>query len=125
MSFATAASLTKRIMDGEGADVVILTSAGIADLTRQGKLIAGSRVELTRASIGVAIRRRSRRKVWSQNNGYRFSLEPFRAGFWGSGGGGAAVGAAAGGGGLVSRSSSSTILVLTVPRLGALGARAT
>lgn len=57
ISFATAASLSKRIAEGETADVAILTGAGIEDLTKQGKVVPGSRVDLARSSIGVAVRK--------------------------------------------------------------------
>ena len=51
ISFATAASLSKRIAEGETADVAILTGAGIEDLTKQGKVVPGSRVDLARSGI--------------------------------------------------------------------------
>jgi molybdate transport system substrate-binding protein len=56
LTFATAATLAKRIADGESADVAVLTPAAIADLTTQSKIVPGSAVALARSGIGVAVR---------------------------------------------------------------------
>jgi len=50
------ASVGSRIQGGELADVVILSRAGLDDLVKQGKVLAGSRVDLVRSSIGMAVR---------------------------------------------------------------------
>ncbi len=57
VAFASAASLEKRIAGGEIADVIILTGAGIDNLTKQGKVVPGSRVDIARSGIGVAVRK--------------------------------------------------------------------
>jgi len=49
-------NVTKRVAGGETADVVILPVAQIDDLTRQGKLVAESRVDVAKSGIGVAVR---------------------------------------------------------------------
>jgi molybdate transport system substrate-binding protein len=41
---------------GEPADVVILASSVLDDLIKQGKVVAGSRVDLVRSIIGMAVR---------------------------------------------------------------------
>jgi molybdate transport system substrate-binding protein len=56
MSFANAASMTKRIADGEAADVAIITGAGVDDLIKQGKMASGTRVDIARSNVGVAVR---------------------------------------------------------------------
>jgi hypothetical protein len=56
MSFANAVSMTKRIADGEAADVAIVAGAGVDELIKQGKVIPGSRVDIARSEIGVAVR---------------------------------------------------------------------
>jgi molybdate transport system substrate-binding protein len=56
MSFANAASMTKRIADGEVADVAIVAGAGVDDLIKQGKVLPASRVDIARSEIGVAVR---------------------------------------------------------------------
>ena len=53
---AGAAPVTKRIHDGEVADVVMHSRAAIDDLQRDGKIRSGSRVDVARLSIGVAVR---------------------------------------------------------------------
>jgi molybdate transport system substrate-binding protein len=49
-------SIPDRLQRGERADVVIMAAAGIDDLAKAGYLVAGSRVDLARSSIGVAVR---------------------------------------------------------------------
>ena len=49
--------LTKRILDGETADVVILTGDAIEGLTKQGKVVPESRVEIARSGLGIAVRK--------------------------------------------------------------------
>jgi molybdate transport system substrate-binding protein len=45
-----------RLARGEEADVVILAEEGLAALIRDGKAVAGSRVDLARSSIGMVVR---------------------------------------------------------------------
>jgi molybdate transport system substrate-binding protein len=49
-------SIPDRLQRGERADVLIMAAGGIDDLTRAGRVVAGSRVDLARSSIGVAVR---------------------------------------------------------------------
>jgi molybdate transport system substrate-binding protein len=49
-------SIPSRLERGEPADVVILAAAALDDLIKQGKVAAGSRVDLVRSSIGIAVR---------------------------------------------------------------------
>jgi len=49
-------TIPNRLQRGEPADVVILASAALDDLIKQGKVVAGSRVDLVRSSIGIAVR---------------------------------------------------------------------
>ncbi len=48
--------MLERIANGERADVAILTTAGIETLTKQGVLVAGSRVDLARSLVGLAVK---------------------------------------------------------------------
>ena len=50
-----------RLLDGEAADLVIATGAAIDELVTRGKVIAGSRVDLASAGIGVCVRAGARR----------------------------------------------------------------
>jgi molybdate transport system substrate-binding protein len=49
-------TIPNRLQRGEPADVVILASAALDDLIKQGKVVPGSRVDLVRSSIGMAVR---------------------------------------------------------------------
>ena len=48
--------LKKRIGDGEVSDIVITPANDIEEMIRSGKLAAGSRVDLVKSTIGVAVR---------------------------------------------------------------------
>lgn len=50
-------SIPMRLERGEPADVVILASTALEELIRQGKVLAGSRVDLVRSRIGMAVRK--------------------------------------------------------------------
>jgi molybdate transport system substrate-binding protein len=45
-----------RLARGEPADVVILAGTALDDLVRQGRVVPGSRVDLVRSGIGMAVR---------------------------------------------------------------------
>lgn len=53
----TAGALTKRISSGEAFDLVILTPAALAELTKAGKVVEGSTRPLARVAIGVAVKK--------------------------------------------------------------------
>ena len=48
--------VANRVAGGETADVVILPVAQIDDLLKQGKLVAGSRTDVAKSGVGVAVR---------------------------------------------------------------------
>ena len=50
-------ALLKDIKAGLGGDVAVLTAEAIDELIDQGKAVAGSRVDLARSRIGVAVRK--------------------------------------------------------------------
>src|SRR5437588_5395141 len=54
--FAGSTDIMKRIEAGEAFDLIIMPRAFIDDLTRSGKIAAGSRVDLAKSGIGVAVR---------------------------------------------------------------------
>ena len=51
----TSGRIAKRIADGEETDLIIVTTGGIDDLARQGRVIAGSKVVLARSGIGAVV----------------------------------------------------------------------
>jgi molybdate transport system substrate-binding protein len=50
-------ALLKDIKGGVGGDVAVLTAEAVDELIEQGKAVAGSRVDLARSRIGVAVRK--------------------------------------------------------------------
>src|SRR5919201_2605563 len=57
VTWGSTQALLKDLETGAGGDVAILTAEAIDDLTKQGKVKSGSRVDLARSGIGVAVRR--------------------------------------------------------------------
>lgn len=55
-SASNATAVQNRLEPGEAADVVISGDDAIAELIRRGKVVRGSRVQLVRPSIGMAVR---------------------------------------------------------------------
>jgi molybdate transport system substrate-binding protein len=49
-------SIPSRLDRGEPVDVVILADSALDELIKHGKVVAGSRVDLVRSSIGMAVR---------------------------------------------------------------------
>src|SRR5262245_7750374 len=56
MTFDTVGAQRERLTGGEPADVVVLTDVAIEQLEGQGLVAAGSRVDIARVGIGVAVR---------------------------------------------------------------------
>jgi molybdate transport system substrate-binding protein len=50
-------SIPDRLQRGERADVLMMAAAAMDDLTKAGRVAAGSRVDLARSSIGLAVRK--------------------------------------------------------------------
>jgi molybdate transport system substrate-binding protein len=56
LAFGTAGALRQKVTAGEPADVVIVTDTVIDELARQGHVAAGTRTDIARVGIGVAVR---------------------------------------------------------------------
>jgi molybdate transport system substrate-binding protein len=54
-------AIAKNIMDGADGDVAILTADAIDDLVARERVLAGSRFDLARSGIGLAVRRGARK----------------------------------------------------------------
>ncbi len=54
--WAGTANITKRIGDGEVVDMVIIPPANIEKLTLDGKLVPGSKTDIAKSGVGVAVR---------------------------------------------------------------------
>src|SRR6266540_1832544 len=57
ITFGLAAALKRQIEGGEAFDLAILTSAGIDDLAKQGKVDAASRASIARSGVGIGIKK--------------------------------------------------------------------
>jgi molybdate transport system substrate-binding protein len=55
-SWAGTADIMKRIQAGETYDLVIMSAQGLEELIRLGKIVAGSRVDIAKSGVGVAVR---------------------------------------------------------------------
>jgi molybdate transport system substrate-binding protein len=54
-TYGLASDLKKRVLEGEAADVVILTGAAMDDLQKQGKLVSGSVVNVGGTEVSIAV----------------------------------------------------------------------
>ena len=54
-SYAPSAQIAKRVADGEQADVAIIAAQGIDDLVQQGRIVAGTRTDIARSAIALAV----------------------------------------------------------------------
>jgi molybdate transport system substrate-binding protein len=57
VEFGLAAALKRQIEGGAAFDLAVLTSAGIDDLARQGKVDGTSRAPIARSGVGIGIKR--------------------------------------------------------------------
>jgi molybdate transport system substrate-binding protein len=55
VSSDTSGRIAKRIGDGEETDLLIVTSGGIDELAKQGRVVAGSKAVLARSGIGAVV----------------------------------------------------------------------
>ena len=55
-SWVGSADMMKRLRAGETTDLVIMAAGAIDELAKEGRIVAGSRVDLVKSSIGVAVR---------------------------------------------------------------------
>jgi molybdate transport system substrate-binding protein len=56
-TFGPSARIAKLVADGEDNDVAIVTSQGIEDLIRQGRIVAGTRADIARSAMGMAVQK--------------------------------------------------------------------
>ena len=72
--FGPTAVLMERIHGGQTADVAILTLAGIDQLISTGTMLAGSRTDLVRSAVGIAVRAGAARPDISTVGAFRRTL---------------------------------------------------
>src|SRR5262249_53180394 len=56
-SFGPSAKIAKMVADGEANDVAIVTDKGFDELAAQGKLVAGSRTDVARSAMALAVQK--------------------------------------------------------------------
>ena len=57
LSFGPSARIKKQVADGEVNDVTIATDKGIDELIAQGRIVAGSRADLARSAMALAVQK--------------------------------------------------------------------
>jgi len=73
--FVGGAEIGKRLRAGEATDLVIMAATAIDDLIAEGLLVKGSRVDLVRSKIGVAVKAGAPRPDISSAESLRAALE--------------------------------------------------
>jgi len=56
-NWAGTADILKRMKAGESADLVVVAASTLDELTRLGRIVPGSRVDIARSGIGAAVRK--------------------------------------------------------------------
>ncbi len=74
LTWGSTVGLAKEIAAGARGDIAILTHEAINDLVAQGKAVAGSRVDVARSGIGIAVRKGTRKPDISSPHALRHAL---------------------------------------------------
>ena len=74
LTWGSTVALAKEIAAGASGDIAILTREAIDDLVADGKAVTGSRVDLARSGIGVAVRKGARKPDISSPDALRHAL---------------------------------------------------
>jgi molybdate transport system substrate-binding protein len=73
-SFGPSARITKQVSDGEQNDVTISTDKHVDDLVAQGRIVAGSRADLARSAMALAVQKGARRPDISSAEKFKETL---------------------------------------------------
>ena len=79
IAFGTVGALQAKLAAGETADVLVLGSPAIAKMEQAGAVVAGSRRDIARTSIGVAVRDGARAPDISTPDAFKAALLAARA----------------------------------------------
>ena len=74
VSLGPSLQLEKRLLEGEIADVAIVTGPGTTELIGRGKIVAGSRRDVARSLIGIAVPKGAPRPDLSSVEGFKRAL---------------------------------------------------
>jgi molybdate transport system substrate-binding protein len=56
-TYGPSARIAKQVADGDANDVAIVTDAGIDDLIKKGRIVPGSRADLARSAMALAVQK--------------------------------------------------------------------
>jgi len=73
-SYGPSARITKQASDGEPNDVTITTDKGIDDLTAQGRIVAGTRADIARSAMALAVQKGAKRPDISSAEKFKETL---------------------------------------------------
>ena len=73
-SFGPSARITKQVSDGEQNDITISTDKGVDDLVAQGRIVAGTRADLARSAMALAVQKGARRPDISSAEEFKQTL---------------------------------------------------
>ena len=74
VSLGPSLQLEKRLLDGETADVAIVTGPGAKELIGRGRIVAGSLVDVARSLIGIAVPKGAPKPDLSSVEGFKQAL---------------------------------------------------
>src|SRR6516164_128719 len=74
VAYGTAGAVADRVQKGEAADIVISSVPQIDQLQAQGKVVAGSRVNLAKVGVGVFVRKGAVKPDISSANAFKRSM---------------------------------------------------
>jgi molybdate transport system substrate-binding protein len=73
-TWAPTVEIMQRMAAGETFDLVIMAAEGIHKLTQDGKLVAGTRVDLVKSGIGIAVRQGAQKPDVSSSEAVKQAL---------------------------------------------------
>src|SRR6202163_3096164 len=74
IAYGTAGAVADRVQKGEAADIVINSAPLIDKLQAQGKVVAGSRVNIAKVGVGVFVRKGGTKPDLASVDGFKLSL---------------------------------------------------
>ncbi len=74
LSFGPSARIKKQVADGEQNDVTIATDKGIDELIAQGRIVAGTRTDLARSAMALAVQHGAKRPDISSAEKFKVAM---------------------------------------------------
>jgi len=74
ITYGTAGAMADRVQKGEAADVTIVSGPQIDELQGQGKVVAGSRVDIAKVGVGVFVRKGAAKPDISSADAFKRSM---------------------------------------------------